>query len=1634
MIPLLSLIGLGAVQAQNGCTFGWSADPDENAPNLPVINLPNNLGVGQVPYMEITISIETGCQERLEFNNIGFTQPGCNIIEYFNQQGQFLGVEDLEYPSNSTVIFDGSDLDGVPGTGGFPSGVNPASMGCGMSTVSGTNGTFPFYPDYGGSNVGGTTFPDTCEYFPGNCNNLLAGAERGQFIFFRNVRGLAPGVGSTADEYSYSPGAVSSTFRAVRIISVVERTSPIIMGPYEQNLCTTTPIILDNGPSDLAGDPRYGNAENETDSNDDPSTDGSLLNITANNPSRLTAGVNIGKIRALLCTESTDPYQGGPGSTLDLSVTGPGTGYLDADADGNGIGDIPNTIDPNNNSVVTITTINGTVVLNDFYGNFQDTIDGLGTSPTAMGSFSGLPPMQNSVYNYTTNPDFNDVPDLCGGPITTRFVDFPSRARQGEIYGSEDRDNAQDNGRIRLCNQITRRWTATDQFGNSAIWNQTIDIVDDYRNCSAVTSLLVSNAGSPYFETVSNPIVGTVTVAPQPTTLLDCSANNVYENSGFFTTTNYSTTSVFGIESIVEAPNAGFAFPVFTYSSPVETFDCSELNTLDGFSPSPNDNCGLSGFGLTIDDLVDYSLDGDFGDEDATNTALFFNNNIGAMGYVAPSGTTVGDVNDQDDDPSIYMPTEREFYNYNLLRRWVFEDNCGFRSIAQRIYQIRDQEAPMIPSVTVTVNNNGSVLNFVSPTLMMNTPAFGTTGNVKRYVLSTPINIVTPDCTPSINVDAVLTDNCAVDFLGVSYSINEGGAGIFGSTISTGVFSNGNTMIQGLPSEGEYTIEVSYIDPSDNVAVLEIPVTTSGVNDPLVVNNFLTAPIGAGNVGTVDFLDVAPYSNVISFLSNLCDIPTCIELVIESTDANGVPISDSGIFEVSTSPSLQLLGLASNNDPLLTFGCNDIGDLKSVTVSINAISNCNTATNPPSRNVNSGTSLLDSQLSNVTIAGSATPSFTIATTSIAAATGVPGSGSISVEILEASGTPSQTYDVTFVNIATSATGTISNINIASSGANPVVIPNLDAGTYTVTVSGRQSCSSQSATVIVNTTTPVGVTLDCPGNAFTNGTTSFSLLAGSGFTGISNFVIDVTVSGVTGSTLSGLPTATLNNGLSNFVAGSTPNTYTFSFATSGASAVTVPAGTPLINFQLDIPTSTPVNTTITIGTSGVAEQTSGSAPPVSLSLSPTSCSLLTANNGGGGTGNILSAGGMVRYIYCDGLMEGVQLELTGSSVPQQFKTTGSNGLYSFPATIPSGTSVRIEPNLSSFNPSNQTYDVNISDVTAILNLVLNSPPPTSPYQELAADYDGDGDIDNDDALMLFNQVTINNDPALYNQWVFVLATQPLSIFTNKPRSGLDTVFESSNYTATNNNIDFFAYKPGAVNQECAGTFSPIVRSTIAMVAEDQAIQKGEVYELDFNISSLEQLKALQTVLQYDERSVRPMEVIFNGQMVSNGMTAGIIRDGQIRLGAASSAATTLTAEEAVVTLRFEALKDVGSLRAIFQLEATSTSIAVDGNDETVDLGLYYNAPSLSATSLEVYGSAPNPFSTSTNINFSISEQDDVQLTVTDVTGKVVHQQTANYDAGQHQIELTAAQLKTTGILIYTITTSDTKYTDKLLLID
>ena len=185
--------------------------------------------------------------------------------------------------------------------------------------------------------------------------------------------------------------------------------------------------------------------------------------------------------------------------------------------------------------------------------------------------------------------------------------------------------------------------------------------------------------------------------------------NNIYTTSGFIATPNYTNT-IAGFQRREDAPDTTYAFPVFSYSMPIETYDCSEVEVLDGFTPAPDDNCGIFAT-LSIDDLFDYGSDGDFGDVDQDATLYYFDNTrdfnfdgtmattpgTGVARYVDPSATVnpaptaTDELDDEDDNPAIYDPFDSEFYNYDLLRRWVVEDNCGFRSIAQRIYRIRDE-------------------------------------------------------------------------------------------------------------------------------------------------------------------------------------------------------------------------------------------------------------------------------------------------------------------------------------------------------------------------------------------------------------------------------------------------------------------------------------------------------------------------------------------------------------------------------------------------------------------------------------------------------------------------------------------------------------------------------------------------------------------------------------------------------------------------------------------------------------------------------------------------------------------------------------------------------------------------------
>jgi len=85
-------------------------------------------------------------------------------------------------------------------------------------------------------------------------------------------------------------------------------------------------------------------------------------------------------------------------------------------------------------------------------------------------------------------------------------------------------------------------------------------------------------------------------------------------------------------------------------------------------------------------------------------------------------------------------------------------------------------------------------------------------------------------------------------------------------------------------------------------------------------------------------------------------------------------------------------------------------------------------------------------------------------------------------------------------------------------------------------------------------------------------------------------------------------------------------------------------------------------------------------------------------------------------------------------------------------------------------------------------------------------------------------------------------------------------------------------------------------------------------------------------------------------------------------------------------------------------------------------------------LKVAQNKPNPFSEFTEIQFSISKDDFVQLEIRNTEGILLYKTQSKYQAGTHIIRINKNELSiagSTGILIYTIKNSNERISNKMV---
>ncbi|MDX1407666.1 MAG: T9SS type A sorting domain-containing protein, partial [Saprospiraceae bacterium] len=125
------------------------------------------------------------------------------------------------------------------------------------------------------------------------------------------------------------------------------------------------------------------------------------------------------------------------------------------------------------------------------------------------------------------------------------------------------------------------------------------------------------------------------------------------------------------------------------------------------------------------------------------------------------------------------------------------------------------------------------------------------------------------------------------------------------------------------------------------------------------------------------------------------------------------------------------------------------------------------------------------------------------------------------------------------------------------------------------------------------------------------------------------------------------------------------------------------------------------------------------------------------------------------------------------------------------------------------------------------------------------------------------------------------------------------------------------------------------------------------------------------------------------------------------------------------------RTAGSVRELLTLDAgTLTPEGYTDLDELRPVGLDLYISDRHAGGLELGQNQPNPFAGSTDIPFYLTTDEQVELSIHDVQGRLVHHTSDAFSRGHHVITIMNDHFETSGMYYYTVSTSAHRATRRM----
>lgn len=344
-------------------------------------------------------------------------------------------------------------------------------------------------------------------------------------------------------------------------------------------------------------------------------------------------------------------------------------------------------------------------------------------------------------------------------------------------------------------------------------------------------------------------------------------------------------------------------------------------------------------------------------------------------------------------------------------------------------------------------------------------------------------------------------------------------------------------------------------------------------------------------------------------------------------------------------------------------------------------------------------------------------------------------------------------------------------------------------------------------------------------------------------------------------------------------------------------------------------------------------------------------------------------------------------------------------------------------------------VSTLDLVIIQRHILDLERLNSPYKYMAADVNNDQRITASDLSELRKLILgIYVDFPKNSSWRFLdkstQITDPLSVWSVNEYKYI------SNFPSDIMDNDFIAVKVGDVNNSAvmsAKDNSTESRSsqTLSMVVADHDFEKGDLVKAHFTADNFNQVAGAQWTLNFDAKMLEFVKVESEGlNMESDNYNATQAAQGKIAFSWNDAMGKTIANDKVLFTVEFRAITN-NTISNTIKLTSDITKAEAYTQDlSKINVALTFRSNN-EDNMFELGQNNPNPFTSSTIINFNLPQAGQATLTVYDMTGKILKNISGQYAKGKNEISLSAIDFNAQGVMFYELESMGQKSTKKMI---